>query len=293
MAALRYSSILLFAAGVALAQNPPAADEQTAVIAATREGALRFSDKLPDFICTQVTRRWVGSNQAPTTMIFGGRRMAREPETIRTNEDFQWKLKDTLTIQLTYFGQKEQYKLLLVNGAQAKQSYESVDGTTSYGDFGSLLGIVFQDSAQAAFKWDHWGVLNGETVMVYGFEVAAAHSQWRIGYGTQEIITGIKGFVFIEPKSKQVLKLEVNAADIPKKFPIQRSGVELDYRMQSVGVTEYLLPLKAVNWSDAKNVRTKNELEFRKYRKFSADSKLDFDTPAPLPERQVKEAEPK
>jgi hypothetical protein len=168
-----------------------------------------------------------------------------------------------------------------------------VDGTTSYGDFGSLLGIVFQDSAQAAFKWDHWGVLNGETVMVYGFEVAAAHSQWRIGYGTQEIITGIKGFVFIEPKSKQVLKLEVNAADIPKKFPIQRSGVELDYRMQSVGVTEYLLPLKAVNWSDAKNVRTKNELEFRKYRKFSADSKLDFDTPAPLPERQVKEAEPK
>jgi len=272
---------------------PPTPEEQTAVIQATRSAALSFSDHLPNFICTQITRRWVNQGPVTSNLDLPQARYGRQPaKTLHLEGAGDWKLRDTLTIQLTYFGQKEQYKLLLVNGRETKQSYESVEGTTHYGDFGSILGLLFQSSSQAKFNWHHWGSLNGQPVMVFSFAVDAEHSQWRIGYGTQEVVAALKGLAFIEPTQPAVLKLIVNANDIPAKFPIQRSGLELDYRMQTVGDHEFLLPLKAVDWTDTKNLFTKNEAEFRRYRRFSTESKIDFDTPAPLPEGQIKDGAP-
>ena len=282
-------------AGLLPASTPPtpSTEEQSAVIEATRASALSFSDHLPDFICTQVARRWVNQQRGAANLVLAEPRNKLPGKTIRLDGTDNWKLRDTLTVQLTYFGQKEDYKLLLVNGAATKESYESIGGTTVYGDFGSLLGVLFQKSSAAQFVWDHWATLNNQPVMVFSFSVDAEHSQWRIGYQTQEIIKAFKGMVFIEPTKHEVLKLRVNADDIPKKFPIQKSGVELDYRLQTVGNQEFLLPLKAVDWNDTKNVLTKNEIEFRRYRRFAAESKIDFDTPAPLPDNQIKENDPK
>lgn len=279
---------LAFGNGASASTPAPTAEEQAAVIEATRAAALTFTEHLPDFICTQVTRRWMNQGRATSNVVVPRARHGGM-DSIRIDDSENWKLRDTLTIQLTYSGQKEDYRLLLVNGRQTKQSYESVGGMTVYGDFGSLLGILFQSSSQAQFTWDHWASLNNQPVMVFSFAVDAAHSQWHIGYEQQEVITAFKGLVFIEPTQHQVLKLKVNADDIPKKFPIQKSGIELDYREQDVGDKKYLLPIKAVDWNDTKNISTKNEVEFRLYRRFSTDSKIDFDTPAPLPDNQIKE----
>jgi hypothetical protein len=272
---------------------PPTAEEQAAIIEATRNAALTFSDTLPDFICTQVTRRWVGQSQSPSTMMIPGGRRGSSSRIMTRGDEESWTLLDTLTIQLSYFGQKEQYKLLLVNGAQTKRSYESLGGTLFYGDFGSVLGMLFQQSSKATFEWDHWGVLNGQLVMVFKFAVAQADSQWRLSYESKEVITAFKGLVFIDPAKHQVLKLKARADEIPKNFPVEKSALELDYRVQSVGDRDFLLPLKAVNWSEAKNISSRNEAEFRLYRKFTADSKLSFETPAPLTEGQVNETIPK
>jgi hypothetical protein len=274
-------------------EPPPSPEEQAGVISATRTSALRYSDGLPDFICTQVTRRWIERRQANSTTVIKDPEMKRPWRIEKSANEEDWKLKDTLTIQLSYFGQKEQYQLLLVNGKRAKQGYESVDGATSYGDFGSALGILFQQSSHAAFAWDHWGVLGGRRVMVFTFAVIRENSQWRLGYESKEVVTAFKGRVFIEPSQRQVLKLEVSADDIPKNFPIEKSGVELDYRLQPVGDQEFLLPLRAVAWNETRTIATKNEAEFHRYRKFAVDSKVEFDTPAPLPEDQTKETIPK
>ena len=50
-----------------------------------------------------------------------------------------------------------------------------------------------------------------------------------------------------------------------------------------------MLPLKAVLTSKLSRVMTKNEIEFRRYRKFETGSTIKFDTPDPLPEDQTKE----
>ena len=55
--------ILLGAFGTALAQtnssSTPPAEEQNAVIADARVHALQHESSLPDFVCTQTTRRFV------------------------------------------------------------------------------------------------------------------------------------------------------------------------------------------------------------------------------------------
>ena len=71
---------------------PPSSEEQAAIIADVREYALNYSKNLPDFICTQVTRRYAAP--MPGTR-WGGSSMS-EP---------RWEAQDVLQIRLSYFAQ--------------------------------------------------------------------------------------------------------------------------------------------------------------------------------------------
>ncbi len=67
----------------------------------------------------------------------------------------------------------------------------------------------------------------------------------------------------------------------------------LDYDYSRVGDGNFLLPLRGVMRMRSDKLLTKNEMEFRLYRKFSSESTITFETPAPLPEDQTKEQPPK
>jgi len=69
----------------------PSGDEQRRILIDARRMALVYDKSLPDFICDQEVRRYHGDR--------GG-----------------WALKDTLTLRLSYFGQKEVYKPPPING---------------------------------------------------------------------------------------------------------------------------------------------------------------------------------
>jgi hypothetical protein len=76
---------------------------------------------------------------------------------------------------------------------------------------------------------------------------------------------------------------------IPTDFPIREVHESLDYDLAKIADGEYMLPLKAVVTSKASRYATKNDIEFRLYRKFETGSNIKFDTPEQLPEDQIKE----
>src|SRR5215831_10069606 len=133
---------------------PPSSEEQAAIITEARDYALNYSKTLPDFICTQVTRRYAAP--APGTRQGGP-----------AGSDPSWYALDTLTLKLSYFEQKEDYKLILVNNAVTTQDYRTLGGATSTGDFGSMMREIFEPASQAHFEWDHWGTLRGRRVMAF------------------------------------------------------------------------------------------------------------------------------
>lgn len=261
---------------------PPSSEEQAAVISEVREYALNYSKTLPDFICTQVTRRYA----APTPGTrYGG----------AAGSDPTWYLQDTLTIKLSYFEQKEDYKLILVNNSMTNQDYKTLGGATTTGDFGSMMREIFEPATQAHFEWDHWATLRGRRTLVFSYRVAQSRSQWHINYDRKmDIVPAYHGLIYVDKDTHMVTRVTLNASDVPPAFPIKRAETVLDYDYQDISGHTFLLPLKASTIMASSEYLTKNDEEFRVYRKYSTESdiKYETETPAPLPDDKTKETDP-
>jgi len=259
---------------------PPSSEEQAAIINDVREYALNYSKSLPDYICTQVTRRYVAA-------VPGGRYAARAG-----GSEPSWHLQDTLTIRLSYFDQKEDYKLVLVNNTVTQEDYRKVGGTSSSGDFGTMMRQIFERASETRFEWDHWGTLRKRPAYVFAYRVLQERSQWHVNYnGELDIVPAYRGLIYVDQETHQVLRITLQAVDIPASFPVRQAETKLDYDYQTLGDQQFLLPLKGEVQLNSGDVLTKNDNEFRLYHKYSSESaiKFDTDTPAPLPDEQTKE----
>ena len=250
---------------------PPSSEEQARIIQEVREGALNYSKSLPDFICTQVTRRYFD----PSGLEY-------------------WQLGDTLTIRLSYFEQKEDYKLILVNNTVSNQAYESLGGATSSGEFGSMLRDIFEPSTETRFEWDHWATLRKRRALAFSYHVAQSRSQWHVNFERRiDIVPAYQGMIYVDRETHQVLRVTLEAVDMPATFPIQEVKTVLDYDFINISEREFILPLKAETRMRSGKFLTRNDVEFRLYRKFSAEAEIKYDTPAPLPEDLTTEQAPK
>ncbi len=245
----------------------PSAAEQKEVIENARQYALSYAKRLPDFICVQVTRRYA------------------DPSGLE-----MWHRMDTITERLSYFEQKEDYKVILVNNQPMDISHDQLSGASSSGEFGSMLKQIFDRPSEAEFHWERWATLRGRRNHVYTYRVRQERSQYSIWFEKKmSIVPGYRGLVFVDADTNVVTRILFEAIDIPPTFPVQQARTQLDYDYIRIGESEHVLPLRAeVRMREGRNL-TKNEVEFRMYRKFGADATIKFDTPDPLPEDATKE----
>ena len=249
----------------ASAQPRPSSVEQSTMIAKVRQNALDYSRNLPNFICTQVTKRYTG-------------------KLAKGKEQPSWKLSDTLTIQLSYFEQTENYKLGMIDGKPTRKTMDQLHGGKWKGDFGSVLKNVFDPSSHAEFTWDRRSVMNGRPVVVMGFAIDLQHAV----FGTTFTRNGRKvhfswaaeGTVSFDAETMEVLQISVQSVGLLPDSPVGEVHMTLDYGRQMVGSQEFLLPMRSDNWSKAKDGGTsKGETVFTDYRKFTAESGIKFDSP--------------
>lgn len=249
---------------------PPTAAEQKRVIAEAREYAMSYSQRLPDFLCVQVTRRYID----PSGLEF-------------------WRNADTITTRLSYFEQKEDYKVISINGRMVDTAYDRLSGATSSGEFGSMMKALFEPKTQTRFEWERWATLRSRRMHVFNYYVAQPNSEWTISYErTMHITPAYRGLVYVDRDTMQVARITLDA-EIPASFPVQEAKTILDYDLTDISGQKFMLPLKAeVRMREGKNL-VKNEVEFRLYRKFGADTTITFDTPEPLAPAETTEQPPK
>lgn len=252
---------------------PPPSEEQQEIISEIRDYALNYTNKLPNFICTQVTRKSIAQT---------GKEDFHQVATVMEN--------------LTYFEQQEHYKVMMVNDHYVDLGHDAVGGTTSSGDFGSLLKSTLAPKADATIEFDHWGRLRSNDCYVFAYRVSSGNSDWSISFGradktSDRIIVGYRGLIYVDKKTHKILRISLIATDIPPSFPVQEASDTLDYGYQNLGGEEFLLPLKAQVYLRHDREHSRNDIEFRLYRMYSADAVIKFDTdvPAPLPDDQTKE----
>jgi hypothetical protein len=64
--------------------------------------------------------------------------------------------------------------------------------------------------------------------------------------------------------------------EIPPDFGLQEAGTRLDYDYIDVGGQDFLLPLKGRVAMRSGKLLSRNDVEFRLYRKFSAEATISF-----------------
>jgi hypothetical protein len=259
---------------------PPSSEEQAAILDEVREYALNYSRNLPDFICTQVTTRF--GAPLPGTRYGGA-----------SGDSPRWQTLDRLTIRLSYFQQKEDYKLILQNNTPTQVDYKKLGGATSYGDFGTMMRQIFERHTETRFEWDHWGTLRGKRVMAFAYKVALSNSEYHIGVKEDnlDITVGYHGLVEVDKETHKIVRVTTVADTIPPDFPIRHVESMLDYDYVELSGHPFLLPLRGNVIATGADFLEKNENEFRIYRKYEAESTISFGdaNPPPLPEDKTKE----
>jgi hypothetical protein len=241
---------------IAWGQRPSEADA-AALIERSRQRALAYTLSLPDFVCTELVHRYT---------LYANRPGSR------------WTLNDLLTIKLRYLQKVEEHKLELINGNPTDRKYEDLSGAIGSGEFGGVLRTIFEPDSQAVFDWQNWKSVRKRRVAVYEYAVSAAHSRYALKTDSGRAIVSVHGALEIDSETGEVLHLTYIAYDVPRQLNLESAVSTVDYDFADVGGRQYLLPARSEAELHSPALWVRNKIEFREYRKFSADSIIDFGT---------------
>jgi len=250
---------------------PPTPAEQRQIIEAVRENSLNYTRTLPDYLCRQVTKRHVDPTGAG-----------------------DWRDTDVILEQLSFFDQKENYKVVMVNNSMVTNNvqHDQLGGATSSGEFGSILRAIFTPESQAEFQFERWTGLRGRWQQVFAFHTGQPIYSIRHGESKRTVVARAHGQVFIDRDTRMVTRIHLECEGIPADFPIRTVTLDQDYDFADIGGQQFMLPLHSDVRSSEGRYRSWNEVTYGQYRKFGADASISFDN-TDLPEEKLKEQKPK
>ncbi len=233
----------------------PGTAEQERMLAAMRAYSERYLANLPNFLCELITRQYEAGRK-PT----------------------HWRKGDVLTSRLLFSDGKEQRNLQLVNDKPVRPGSRAWrTPLQTSGEFGALLAKVFDPASDASFAWKDWELIRGRRVAVFDYSVDLSHSTLTLSLSDLAKATvPYDGRVYADPESGAVWRITDFATDLPPKIQTKSISTVIDYDQVPIGDKSYLLPVQADIWLTTDRNNIHNELEFRDYRKFEADSVIKF-----------------
>jgi hypothetical protein len=221
----------------------------------TREWASTFTQGLPNFVCQQVTTRYMQESKSSG-----------------------WEPLDVVTAKVVYEDGKEKYQEITVGGKRTNKNMMDLGGSTSTGEFASILMSLFEGQ-RAQFRFsESTSLTGGVAAAVYNFKVALLSSDWTIRVGGQSLMPAYNGSVWIEKASPKVRRIEMQAINVPKDFPDDAVESTVDYDQVRLGTNMFLVPIHAevLSCQRGTTICTKNAIDFRDYHKYSGESSVEF-----------------
>lgn len=258
----------------------PTENEAAQILAETREYTLAAIEEMPDFVVKQKIAR---------SYAYAGTGNFRSL--------------DRLVIAVSYRADGfEEYRTLSVNGIlqnnpETKRNYGEVGGTSSTGEFVTVLAKIFKPESETEFKLLDTDLIRDRDALVFEYSITKDRAQLLITsyrYVADSTIAGMSGKVWIDRKDKRVLRVESDATEIPTSFPIRTAKRTIDYDWVTITDGKYLLPsvsdVRLTFRQDRRMFETRNLIRFKDYQKFGTEViLLDDDVEEDLPE--VKKSE--
>ncbi len=258
--------------------SPPPVAEQQRVMNAVVDYARKYIPSLPDFLCLQVTRRSIDNHY-----------VASNPAS--------WTPADRIVEKLSFVDHREKYEILshndnaIVTAAESAKyggdTLNAFGGAVSRGDWASILEAIFDPEAETTFRWERWGNLDQKLYHVYRYQVTQEHSRETLETGNRKVSPAFHGEIFI-PVDADVIRRITVEPEPPADFPLQNIREILNYDYVDISGHSFLLPLSSDLVMRNGQVANRNEIQFRRYQKYSADADIKFDdvtdvSPDPAP----------
>lgn len=224
---------------------------------------------LPNFLCEEKTERYANEIQKASGPSFA------------RNLHYG----DRLTWTLRYVNGREDGNIVQRAKKQLIFAAAGAGQSASTGEFGGDLLVFFGPNRDSQIAWDHWEWVRRRRIAVFQYFngeneprfILSWHSlSSPIGDTDETVQAAIRGLVFVDSETGAVERLTLEAVNLPTAFPIQESRTIIDYGEVAVGDRSYVLPVRASVFMEAGELRTLNEIVFRKYRKFEAESTVTF-----------------
>jgi len=255
----------------------PSELEVTGIIDKTRRKTLSAVEEMPDFVVKQQIQR---------SASYAGTGNFRN--------------QDKLVVGVSYRASgEESYKLLSINGAiqanaESKRNYEEAGGTSSTGEFVTMLATIFKEENDAEFTPVQTDIVRGRNTVLFEFAVERDKAKQRIISGSgglaQSATTGMKGRIWIDRSDFRVLRVESEATEIPEGFPITGARRTIDYDWTMISEEKYLLPLvsdvRLTIRESGRSFETRNLIRFTNYQKFGTDIIIGPEDSEPVKEEK-------
>ncbi|QQS32304.1 MAG: hypothetical protein IPM50_11625 [Acidobacteriota bacterium] len=253
------------------ASRVPTAAEAASLLTRSRQATLDAVEEMPDFVVKQQIQR---------SASFAGTGNFRNL--------------DRLVVAVSYRASGEEtYKLLSKNGAiepnpQEKRSYEEAGGTSSTGEFVTVLATIFKPESKTEFKVVDTDEIRGRRSIAFDFSIEKELAKQTVaatGVTTETAVTGMKGRLWIDRETARVLRIESEATGLPEGFPISAARRTIDYDWTEIAGERFLLPLQSdvrLTVRERSNrYETRNVIRFRDYQKFGTEVIIRDDDVSP------------
>jgi hypothetical protein len=233
----------------------PSETEQQQMLSRVRSYVEQYVTNLPNFLCELVTRQFQAGERAK-----------------------HWRKGDTLTSKLTFNAGREEQTLEMVNNkpllAQHRHLFRPL---VTEGEFGTLMEGVFAPASEAAFSWAGWQTLRGRRVAVFNYSIDQQHSNINLSLDdVKKDYLPYHGSIYADADSGAIWRITSVLTDFPDELLTNSMSTVVDYEPMNIGGQSYLLPAAAVASDGTPTRSDRNELEFRNYQKFEANSRVTF-----------------
>jgi hypothetical protein len=213
--------------------------------------AFEFSQKLPNFICEEFMSRFIQRGREETPM-------------------------DVVSAEIIYDNAHESYRNVKINDRPTDKGMEEIGGSSSTGEFASTLLELFHPDTDAQFRSGGASPISGFSAQVYDFQVRRENSHWRVQSDAQTLTPAYGGSVWVDPKTARVLRIEMQARNIPSDFPMDTVESAVDYSYVTIGGTSFLLPVHAesLGCQRGTSLCSHNIIDFRNYHEFKSEIKI-------------------
>jgi hypothetical protein len=152
----------------------------------------------------------------------------------------------------------------------------SVDGLTTSGEFGPILGTALLDAAKGNLVWNHWEQGMAGPEAVYSYEISAPDSHYKVDKQT----AAYSGEIAVDPATGAILRLVLKSEMDPAFWPFYTgpglivADLEVEYGPVALGTRSFLCPLKGVALSRNSHQLWLNDVVFDEYHLFTGETRI-------------------